>query len=57
MRKLWKNEKGQDLLEYALVAGFVATAATSVAPAIVATAAHLGQSIGLLQAALAVTGN
>ena len=30
LRKLWKNECGQDLIEYALVAAFAATAAPAI---------------------------
>jgi pilus assembly protein Flp/PilA len=33
MQQLWSNRKGQDLVEYALLAGFVAVAAMSVFPA------------------------
>lgn len=31
-QQLWRNKKGQDLIEYALLAGFVAVAAGSVFP-------------------------
>lgn len=31
---LWKNEQGQDLIEYALMAGFVAVAAGSIMPGV-----------------------
>ena len=57
LKKLYRNEKGQDMLEYALIAAFVATCATAISPAIAATAAHLGRSIGLLQSALAASGS
>ncbi len=30
--KIWKDNKGQDLIEYALMAGFVAVAAGAVMP-------------------------
>ncbi len=30
--KIWKDEKGQDLIEYALMAGFVAVAAGAIMP-------------------------
>lgn len=29
---IWKNNKGQDLIEYALMAGFVAVAAGAIMP-------------------------
>ena len=32
MRKLWNDEKGQDLIEYALLAGFAAVAASALFP-------------------------
>ena len=32
--QIWKNTKGQDLIEYALMAGFVAVAAGAVMPQI-----------------------
>jgi Flp pilus assembly pilin Flp len=32
---LWKNTHGQDFIEYALVAGFVATAAGALTPKLV----------------------
>lgn len=32
--RIWKNVRGQDLIEYALMAGFVAVAAGSIMPTI-----------------------
>jgi pilus assembly protein Flp/PilA len=32
--KIWKNEQGQDLIEYALMAGFVAVAAGAIMPGV-----------------------
>ena len=32
--KIWKDQKGQDLIEYALMAGFVAVAAGAVMPGV-----------------------
>jgi pilus assembly protein Flp/PilA len=34
MVRLWKNTKGQDLIEYALMAGFVAVAAGAIMPGV-----------------------
>jgi len=34
-RQLWRNTQGQDIIEYALMAGFVATSAAAFAPGIV----------------------
>ena len=57
LRNLWKNQAGQDFLEYALIAAFVATAAASLSPAIAATVAYMGRSMGVLQLALNATSN
>jgi len=32
--RIWKNRQGQDLIEYALMAGFVAVAAGAVMPSV-----------------------
>jgi pilus assembly protein Flp/PilA len=32
--KIWKDTKGQDLIEYALMAGFVAVAAGAIMPGV-----------------------
>jgi pilus assembly protein Flp/PilA len=32
--KIWKDQRGQDLIEYALMAGFVAVAAGAVMPGV-----------------------
>ena len=32
--KIWKDTKGQDLIEYALMAGFVAVAAGAIVPGV-----------------------
>ena len=34
LRKLWKDDRGQDLIEYALMAGFVAVAAGAIVPTV-----------------------
>jgi len=33
-RQIWKDRKGQDLIEYALMAGFVAVAAGAIMPGV-----------------------
>jgi len=35
--QLWKDTKGQDLIEYALMAGFVAVAAGAIMPGVAAS--------------------
>jgi pilus assembly protein Flp/PilA len=32
--KIWKDQRGQDLIEYALMAGFVAVAAGAIMPSV-----------------------
>ena len=32
--KIWRDQKGQDLIEYALMAGFVAVAAGAIMPSV-----------------------
>lgn len=32
--KIWKDQRGQDLIEYALMAGFVAVAAGAIMPGV-----------------------
>ena len=34
LRNLWNEEQGQDLIEYALMAGFVAVAAGAIMPGV-----------------------
>ncbi len=34
LKQSWKNTKGQDLIEYALMAGFVAVAAGAIMPGV-----------------------
>lgn len=34
LMKLWKDDRGQDLIEYALMAGFVAVAAGAIMPTV-----------------------
>jgi len=40
MSRIWKDRRGQDLIEYALMAGFVAVAAGAIMPG-VATSINL----------------
>jgi pilus assembly protein Flp/PilA len=34
LAKIWRDERGQDLIEYALMAGFVAVAAGAIMPGV-----------------------
>jgi len=55
IRRFWQDQRGQDLTEFALLGAFVASAAMALSPAILAVAMYLGQSIRILDLALAST--
>jgi pilus assembly protein Flp/PilA len=44
--KIWKDRKGQDLVEYALAAGMVAVAAVAAMPALSGTVNNVFTKIG-----------
>ena len=44
--KIWKDQRGQDLIEYALMAGFVAVAAGAVMPGISGSISTIFSKIG-----------
>ncbi|HLI85656.1 MAG TPA: hypothetical protein VKV17_17205 [Bryobacteraceae bacterium] len=48
MGRLWKETKGQDLVEYALAAGMVALAAVATMPQLTAVIDNVFDSIGSL---------
>lgn len=43
--KLWRNKLGQDLIEYALMAGFVAVAAGAVFPGVASSISTIFSSV------------
>jgi pilus assembly protein Flp/PilA len=45
LRQSWKQKSGQDLIEYALMAGFVAVAAGAIMPNIAASISTIFSSI------------
>lgn len=45
-RLLWKRTLGQDLIEYALMAGFVATAAGALMPGVATTISVVFSKVG-----------
>jgi Flp pilus assembly pilin Flp len=55
LRALWRNKAGQDLIEYALLAGFVASLAVAVFPAIGATSVLFSRAMTALALALSAT--
>jgi len=44
--KIWKDQRGQDLIEYALMAGFVAVAAGAVMPGVAGSISTIFSKIG-----------
>jgi Flp pilus assembly pilin Flp len=55
LQKLWQDQRGQDMIEYALIAAFVAAAAMALSPAVLTTAMFLGRSMRVLDVALSLT--
>ena len=55
--QIWKDTKGQDLIEYALMAGFVAVAAGAIVPGVAASMRTIFDKINtiLANAATAAT--
>ena len=43
---IWKDDKGQDLIEYALMAGFVAVAAGAIMPAVADSISSIFSKVG-----------
>ncbi len=43
--KLWKDTRGQDLIEYALMAGFVAVAAGAIMPNVASSISRIFSAI------------
>jgi pilus assembly protein Flp/PilA len=52
---LWKDTRGQDLVEYALLAGFVAVAAGALLPAISTSISTIFSKMGSVLSASAAT--
>ncbi len=46
LREFWRDEQGQDLIEYALMAGFVAVAAGAVMPQVSGSISTIFSKIG-----------
>jgi pilus assembly protein Flp/PilA len=50
VRKFWKDTSGQDLVEYALVAGMVAVAAVATVPTLTNMISNVFSSVGSIVA-------
>ena len=46
IKRLWRDTRGQDLVEYALAAGMVAVAAVAAMPALTSTMSNVFTKIG-----------
>jgi pilus assembly protein Flp/PilA len=53
--RIWRDTKGQDLIEYALMAGFVAVAAGAIMPNVSASISTIFSKIGSVMAAAAAS--
>ena len=51
--KIWKDTKGQDLIEYALMAGFVAVAAGAIMPGVATNISRIFTAVDSVVAAAA----
>lgn len=53
--KIWRDVQGQDLIEYALMAGFVAVAAGALMPSVAASISTVFSNVGSVMAAAAAS--
>ena len=51
--KIWKDTRGQDLIEYALMAGFVAVAAGAIMPGVASSISTIFSQIASVMTAAA----
>jgi pilus assembly protein Flp/PilA len=56
MSRFWKETEGQDLIEYALMAGFVALAAAALMPNVTSSISTIFSKINSLLSSAAGTG-
>ena len=55
--QIWKDRKGQDLIEYALMAGFVAVAAGAIMPGIATSISTIFSKVASVMTAAATQGS
>ncbi|HEY4360719.1 MAG TPA: Flp family type IVb pilin [Bryobacteraceae bacterium] len=55
--KIWKDNKGQDLIEYALMAGFVAVAAGAIMPGVATSISTIFSKIASVMTAASNQGS
>jgi Flp pilus assembly pilin Flp len=56
LKQCWKNIRGQDLIEYALMAGFVVVAAGAVAPGVASSISTIFRQVATVMTAPAPQG-
>ncbi|HEY1755628.1 MAG TPA: Flp family type IVb pilin [Bryobacteraceae bacterium] len=55
--KIWKDTRGQDLIEYALMAGFVAVAAGAIMPGVATSISTIFSKVSSVMSTAAATGS
>ena len=55
--KIWKDTKGQDLIEYALMAGFVAVAAGAIMPGVASSISTIFSKVASVMTAASNAGS
>jgi pilus assembly protein Flp/PilA len=55
--QVWKDTRGQDLIEYALMAGFVAVAAGAIMPGVATSISTIFSKVASVMTAASTTGS
>jgi pilus assembly protein Flp/PilA len=55
--RIWKDTRGQDLIEYALMAGFVAVAAGAIMPGVATSISRIFSKVASVMTASAAQGS
>ena len=55
--RIWKDTRGQDLIEYALMAGFVAVAAGAIMPNVATSISTIFSKVGSVMTAASTPGS
>ncbi len=55
--RIWKDTRGQDLIEYALMAGFVAVAAGAIMPSVATSISQIFSKVASVMGAAATQGS
>ena len=55
--RIWKETRGQDLIEYALMAGFVAVAAGAIMPSVATDISTIFSKVGSVMTASSTAGS